>query len=106
MKYVEGLRGIAVLFVVLDHVFRSTLVFWPYAGWKASLRDGLNWISNGRASLAFFITLSGYLLMRQALANDGSVGTGYLRRRGGRLLPAYFAAFALSLLLIRFVPLL
>jgi peptidoglycan/LPS O-acetylase OafA/YrhL len=108
LKYVEGLRGVAVLFVVLDHVFRSTLVFWPYTGWKANLRDGLNWVSNGRASLAFFITLSGYLLMRQVIANDGRIGdwAEYLRRRAGRLLPAYFAAFIGSLLLIRLAPLL
>src|ERR1700722_6998474 len=109
LKYVEGLRAIAVLLVVLDHVFRSTLVFWPYTGWKATLRDGLNWVSNGRASLSVFVTLSGYLLMREALASDGRLAGGwgqYLRHRAGRLLPPYFAAFIGSVLLIRLVPLL
>jgi peptidoglycan/LPS O-acetylase OafA/YrhL len=107
LKYIDGLRGIAVLLVVLDHVFRSTLVFWPYAAWKAALRDGLNWLCNGRASLAFFITLSGYLLMRNVLANGGNLRGGfanYLSRRAGRLLPAYFAAFSASLVLIFLLP--
>ena len=107
LKYIEGLRGIAVLLVVLDHVFRSTLVFWPYAGWKAMVRDGLNWVSNGRASLAFFIVLSGYLLMRGVLENDGKLRgglVGYIGRRAGRLLPAFFAAFAGSILVIRWWP--
>jgi peptidoglycan/LPS O-acetylase OafA/YrhL len=109
LTYVEGLRGVAILFVVLDHVFRSTLVFWPYFGWKGTLRDGLNWVSNGRASLAVFVTLSGYLLMREALVSDGRLVGGwgrYLRHRARRLLPAYFAAFVGSVLLIRLVPLL
>jgi peptidoglycan/LPS O-acetylase OafA/YrhL len=109
LTYVEGLRGVAVLFVVLDHVFRSTLVFWPYGGWKGTLRDGLNWVSNGRASLAVFVTLSGYLLMREALVSDGRLAGGwgrYLQHRARRLLPAYFAAFVGSVLLIRLVPLL
>ena len=109
LTYVEGLRGVAVLFVVLDHVFRSTLVFWPYGGWKGTLRDGLNWVSNGRASLAVFVTLSGYLLMREALVSDGRLAGGwgrYLQHRARRLLPANFAAFVGSVLLIRLVPLL
>jgi peptidoglycan/LPS O-acetylase OafA/YrhL len=107
LEYIEGLRAIAVLLVVLDHVFRSTLVFWPYAGWKAMARDGLNWVSNGRASLAFFIVLSGYLLMRGVLENGGKMRgglAGYVRRRAGRLLPGYFAAFAGSILAIRWLP--
>src|SRR5208337_3002462 len=107
LKYIEGLRGIAVLLVVLDHVFRSTLVFWPYAGWKATVRDGLNWVSNGRASLAFFIVLSGYLLMRPVLENGGKVRGGfwgYIGRRAGRILPGYYAALAGSILGMLWLP--
>jgi len=107
LKYIEGLRGIAVLLVVLDHVFRSTLVFWPYVGWKATVRDGLNWVSNGRASLAFFIVLSGYLLMRPVLENGGKLRGGfggYIGRRAGRILPGYYAAFAGSILGMLWLP--
>jgi peptidoglycan/LPS O-acetylase OafA/YrhL len=102
------LRGIAVLLVVLDHIFRSSLVFEPYTGWRLQLRNGLNWLSNGRASLAFFIVLSGYLLMRPVVASadkklPGGVGR-YIRRRARRLLPGYYAAFGSSLLLIALLP--
>lgn len=108
LKYLDGLRGVAVLLVVLDHIFYSTLAYWPYIGWRATLRDALYWACNGRASLAFFIVLSGYLLMRPVLeSSDGKLAGGiggYLRRRAGRLLPAYYAALAGSLLLIYLLP--
>src|SRR5580658_3385908 len=36
--YLEGLRGLAALAVVFDHMFRSTLVVSAQTGWKATLR--------------------------------------------------------------------
>jgi peptidoglycan/LPS O-acetylase OafA/YrhL len=95
------LRGLAAVSVVLFHV-------WLYAQAAPPARaHGLAdafW-SAGRLGLVLFFVLSGYLLYRPWIrarrSGDRPPATGaYLLRRAARVLPAYYLAFAGSLVLL------
>jgi peptidoglycan/LPS O-acetylase OafA/YrhL len=94
--YMDGLRGFLAVYVVCHH----------FLGWNmpASLPPRLKLISSafayGHPAVCAFIVLSGFSLMLPVTASpDGHIRGGfwgYLRRRGRRILPAYYAALALS----------
>jgi peptidoglycan/LPS O-acetylase OafA/YrhL len=105
LAYLDGVRGLAALFVVVHHVYIEVV-------WKNDLPRGLISASRllyyGQLAVAVFIVLSGYSLMLPVArsangALPGGLG-GYLRRRARRILPPYFAALALTLALIALVP--
>jgi peptidoglycan/LPS O-acetylase OafA/YrhL len=98
----EGIRGIAALYVVVYHIFVRA---WPeYPGsnhaplWAA-------WLSYGRGAVAMFIVLSGFSL-GLGPARSGwklkSIGT-YAHRRAWRILPPYWAALGFSLVMTWYV---
>ena len=97
----DGIRGLAALFVVMNHIF---LRAWPgYPVDHAPL-----WASEfiyGRFAVIVFIVLSGFSL-GLAPARSGwrldSVGA-FGRRRAWRILPAYWAALAFSLVMTWYV---
>ena len=97
----DGIRGLAALFVVMNHIF---LRAWPgYPVDHAPL-----WASEfiyGRFAVVVFIVLSGFSL-GLAPARSGwrldSVGA-FGRRRAWRILPAYWAALAFSLVMTWYV---
>ncbi|MBV9848939.1 MAG: acyltransferase [Armatimonadetes bacterium] len=114
LEFLDGLRGLSALYVVLFHV-------WLIMNWQGFLRghvdgDGLpgwlqaasSWMRYGAASVAVFIVLSGYCLMLPVVTTDGGKlrggAWGFLKRRARRILPPYYASLALSLLLIALVP--
>lgn len=103
LRYLDGLRGLAALFMVLHHA--SMEVPEALGGPLAALQYILSF---GHVPVDLFMVLSGYCLMLPiARAGDGRLRGGFatfLRRRGWRLLPPYYAALALSLLLIHSVP--
>jgi peptidoglycan/LPS O-acetylase OafA/YrhL len=97
-----GIRGLAALFVVLNHIFERA---WPeYPGvnhapfWAA-------WLIYGRAAVAIFIVLSGFSL-GLGPARSGwkfkSLAT-YAHRRAWRILPPYWAALVFSLVMTWYV---
>lgn len=103
LDYIEGMRGVAALYVAAGHVV--TLVD-PYRGigrpselphWLATMTTGL-WY--GHLAVAAFIVLSGFCL-QLALFNrgDGRLHDlrGFLLRRCRRILPPYYACLALSI---------
>lgn len=98
----DGVRGLAALFVVLNHIFERA---WPgYPGarhapfWAA-------WMIYGRFAVVVFIALSGFSL------GLGPARTGwrfkslatYAHRRVWRILPPYWAALGFSLLMTWYV---
>jgi peptidoglycan/LPS O-acetylase OafA/YrhL len=94
----DGIRGLAALYVVVYHIF---LRAWPgYPGahhtpfWAA-------WLSHGRGAVAMFIALSGFSL-GLGPARSGwrfrSIAT-YAHRRAWRILPPYWAALGFSLVM-------
>src|SRR4051812_19923383 len=99
LHYVDGLRAFAALTVFLGHA--SLMVFWnlpadtPYLGWF------LFW-ANGDCAVVAFIVVSGFCLMRPVILS-GELKGGIRKFYAGRclrILPAYYAALFVSLLLI------
>src|ERR1700733_13120467 len=91
----DGLRGLAALYVVVNHVFLRAFPGYPadHAPFWAS------WFIYGRFAVVVFIVLSGFSLAlspaRHGWRLDG-VGR-FAERRARRILPAYWAALAFSL---------
>lgn len=97
----DGIRGVAALFVVVNHVFLRAFPGYPVdhaPAWAAPF-------IYGRFAVVVFIVLSGFSLAL-ATARDGwrlrSLGE-YARRRAWRILPPYWAALAFSLAMTWFV---
>jgi peptidoglycan/LPS O-acetylase OafA/YrhL len=105
LSYLDGLRALAALYVVLFHAVMGFAADQPGPFRLLRLLFGF-----GHEAVAIFIVLSGYCLMLPVTRSvNGQLNggfRGYLARRAFRILPPYFAALALSLLLIRFVPVL
>ena len=91
----DGLRGLAALFVVVHHVFLRAFPGYPADHapvWAAPFIFG-------RFAVVVFIVLSGYSLALAPARRGWQLGgtSRYLRRRARRILPAYWAALAFSL---------
>ena len=93
----DGIRGLAALFVVLNHIFERAWPGYPvnHAPFWAA------WMIYGRFAVIIFIALSGFSL-GLGPARSGwrfkSIAT-YEHRRAWRILPPYWAALVFSLLL-------
>ena len=91
----DGLRGLAALFVVVDHVFLRAFPGYPvdHAPFWAA------WFIYGRFAVVVFIVLSGFSLAlapaRHGWRLDGILN--FARRRARRILPPYWAALVFSL---------
>jgi peptidoglycan/LPS O-acetylase OafA/YrhL len=91
----DGLRGLAALYVVVNHIFERAFPGYPADHapfWAAGF-------IYGRFAVVVFIVLSG-LSLALAPARDGWRLDGvarFARRRAWRILPAYWAALAFSL---------
>jgi peptidoglycan/LPS O-acetylase OafA/YrhL len=104
LKYVDGFRGLAALYVVLDHAWLQTVTVSP-AGplpqW-AQLAEML--LDYGKFAVTFFIAISGFCLMLPVVRNEGSLGAGggkrFFVRRARRILPPYYATLVLSIMLV------
>ena len=91
----DGVRGLAALFVVVNHVFLRAFPGYPVD--RAPFWAG--WFIYGRFAVVVFIVLSGFSLAlspaRHGWRLDGV--SRFARRRARRILPAYWAALAFSL---------
>jgi peptidoglycan/LPS O-acetylase OafA/YrhL len=92
----DGVRGLAALFVVVNHVFLRAFPGYPVDRapfWAA-------WFIYGRFAVVVFIVLSGFSLAlspaRHGWRLDGV--SRFALRRARRILPPYWAALAFSLL--------
>jgi peptidoglycan/LPS O-acetylase OafA/YrhL len=91
----DGLRGLAALYVVVNHIFERAFPGYPADHapfWAAGF-------IYGRFAVVVFIVLSG-LSLALAPARDGWRLDGvarFARRRAWRILPAYWAVLAFSL---------
>jgi peptidoglycan/LPS O-acetylase OafA/YrhL len=91
----DGIRGLAALYVVIDHVFLRA--FPGYPADHAPFWAG--WFIYGRFAVVVFIVLSGFsLALSPARHGWRFQGVGrFAERRARRILPAYWAALAFSL---------
>lgn len=90
----DGIRGLAALYVVFHHIFERAFPGYPadHAPWWAG------WFIYGRFAVVVFIVLSGFSLAlspaRHGWRLDGV--RHFAARRARRILPAYLAALAFS----------
>jgi peptidoglycan/LPS O-acetylase OafA/YrhL len=91
----DGIRGLAALFVVVNHVFLRAFPGYPVD--HAPFWAG--WFIYGRFAVVVFIVLSGFSLALSPVRHGWQLGgiSGFARRRARRILPAYWAALAFSL---------
>ncbi|HEY9484592.1 MAG TPA: acyltransferase, partial [Micromonosporaceae bacterium] len=91
----DGIRGLAALFVVVHHSYLSSYPGYPAitGPWWAS------WFIYGHFSVVVFIVLSGFSLSVSAARNGWWLGgkAKFAKRRAWRILPPYWAALAFSL---------
>jgi peptidoglycan/LPS O-acetylase OafA/YrhL len=91
----DGIRGLAALFVVVNHVFLRAFPGYPVD--HAPFWAG--WFIYGRFAVVVFIVLSGFSLAvspaRHGWRLDGV--SRFAHRRARRILPPYLAALAFSL---------
>ena len=93
----DGVRGLAALFVVVNHVFLRAFPGYPVDRapfWAA-------WFIYGRFAVVVFIVLSGFSLGLSPARHGWRLDSvsGFAHRRARRILPAYWAALAFSLVI-------
>ena len=97
LNYLDGLRALTALYVVLYHAVT----------WQVMHPTGLAlkltaWLLYGHFAVDIFIVISGFSLMLPVVRSDGSVRGGYwgfMRRRAKRILPPYYFALLCTTLL-------
>lgn len=93
----DGIRGLAALFVVLHH---SYLVSFP--GYPAITGPAwAGWMIYGHIAVVVFIVLSGFSLAVSPARHEWDLGgkSRFAVRRAWRILPPYWAALAFSLII-------
>ena len=91
----DGIRGLAALYVVVNHVFLRAFPGYPVD--HAPFWAG--WFIYGRFAVVVFIVLSGFSLALSPARHGGRLdgASRFARRRARRILPAYWAALVFSL---------
>jgi peptidoglycan/LPS O-acetylase OafA/YrhL len=97
----DGIRGLAALFVVLHHIFERA---WP--GFPADHAPfWAAWMIYGRGAVVIFIAVSGFSLglgpARSGWRQESIAA--YAHRRAWRILPPYWAALGFSLMMTWYV---
>ena len=99
VTWLDGIRGAAAVFVVLHHMW---LAMWP--GYPQNLGPSwLGWLLYGHLAVAVFIVVSGFSLALAPLRHGGTLQGGlgrFIRRRAWRILPPYWAALVLSVVVM------
>lgn len=98
LAWLDGVRGAAAIFVVLHHIWLTA--------WPAFPRDTgpwwLGWLLYGHMAVAVFIVVSGFSLALAPMRNGGRMSgpaRRFFRRRAWRILPPYWAALVLSIII-------
>ncbi|WP_307845195.1 acyltransferase [Planomonospora sp. ID67723] len=99
LAYLDGIRAIAAIYVAVHHMWLGAWQEYPAnAGpWW------VGWLAYGHLAVAVFIVLSGFSLAIEPVRREGHLVGGarrFFRRRAWRILPTYWAALALSCLLL------
>ena len=99
VTWLDGIRGAAAVFVVLHHMW---LAMWP--GYPRNVGPSwLGWLLYGHLAVAVFIVVSGFSLALAPLRHGGALQGGmgrFIRRRAWRILPPYWAALILSVVVM------
>ncbi|MBW4634972.1 MAG: acyltransferase [Iphinoe sp. HA4291-MV1] len=105
LAYLDGIRGLAALYVVLVHCWEPNLV--------EALQPALLWLPiakflrYGIFAVVIFIVLSGYCLMLPVVRSNQKYFSGgllgFFKRRIRRIIPPYYAALLLCTLIGVFI---
>lgn len=101
LDYLDGIRALAALYVTMFHA--KTTIWVSDKQPTGFDRRMVSWAMFGHWSVCVFIVLSGFCLMLPVVMGDGTLKGGVKRffsRRARRILPPYYFAMALTLLLI------
>jgi peptidoglycan/LPS O-acetylase OafA/YrhL len=97
----DGIRGLAALYVVVNHVFLRAFPGYPvdHAPFWAA------WLIYGRFAVVVFIVLSGFSLALSPARHGWRLDavSRFAQRRARRILPPYWAALAFSLVVAWFI---
>ena len=103
LGWLDSLRALAALYVVVAHTVNT--VWWPPSNFHGMTLAVAAPFRYGGSAVALFIVLSGFCLMLPVTRGNGILRGGALQfffRRTRRILPTYYAALGLSLILIHF----
>ncbi len=97
--FLDGIRALSALYVVAHHIYITV-----YPGYPRSTGPWyLGWLIYGQFAVAVFIVVSGFSLTL-APARHGFASTSsywrFMQRRAWRIIPPYWAALFLSVLLV------
>ena len=100
LDFLDGIRALAALFVVLHHVYLTVYDGFPTNTGPAVLTPLLY----GHFGVAVFIVVSGFSLGLAPAKRGWELGRGgywtFMRRRAWRIIPPYWAALAVSVALV------
>jgi peptidoglycan/LPS O-acetylase OafA/YrhL len=103
LGHVDGLRALAAWVVYVNHAYGQTWLITAGQLPPPELSLFSYSLVLGHLSVSVFIVLSGFCLALPLIAHGGELRGGwkaFYRRRARRILPPYYAALGLSLLLI------
>jgi len=95
--FLDGLRAVLALYVVAHHSWSMVM------NYNGRVSPYLHVLAHGSYAVCIFIVLSGFCLMLPTLKNDFRLARGagvFFQRRAWRILPPYYFALALTLLLM------
>ena len=104
LGYLDGLRALTAIYVLLCHAFLE--VDFSHQPLSQGAKIFLQFFFFGHFAVDLFIVLSGFCLMLPVVMGDGTLRGGalnFIGRRAWRIVPPYYFAMALSLLLISLV---
>ena len=111
LRYLDSIRGLSALYVAACHAYLMYAADFAEQGLQStsgSLLLATSWLVWGRSAVAVFIVVSGYCLMLPVVQSPRrelrSTFFQFMARRARRILPPYYAALAVSIVLILMVP--
>ena len=103
LGWLDSLRALAALYVVVGHIFLTIWAAPPhFHGLTLAVVAPFRY---GQSAVSLFIVLSGFSLMLPITRGNGTLRGGtwkFFARRAKRIVPTYYAALCLSLVLIHF----
>lgn len=106
INHLDGMRALAAIFVMFNHGFRFPWPNLPSLGVEQHpegiLLPFLSWMRYGHFAVTFFIAISGYCLALNFSKQKLTVKNTFkfYAQRSWRILPTYYAALFVSLVLI------
>jgi len=109
-EFLDGMRGLSALYVALYHAQLFTGYGFKVSDLTPIFKPFSIFLNFGHFSVAVFIVLSGFCLsIPVAISTDGKLKggfTNYIKRRARRIIPPYYFALGIFIILIKVVPVL